>query len=192
MWGHIETEIERCLQRGVKVLLILKLEEYQKIEEKTWGTYFGPYEGMGLDVKIVPSLHTKLYMNEQMSLITSMNLYDYSMKNNEELGLLTDDEEITKQLNEYVKDLKTRSIEMKDVEINYEDEEFPEFGVCIRCCNKIPFEIEKPLCKDCFTIWNEYKNRTYPEKYCHHCKKDDYGTITFNKPICVDCRTYIF
>ena len=36
----------------------------------------------------IPQLHTKLYMNEEMAVISSMNLYEFSQVNNEELGVL--------------------------------------------------------------------------------------------------------
>lgn len=36
----------------------------------------------------IPQLHAKLYMNEEMAVISSMNLYEFSQVNNEELGVL--------------------------------------------------------------------------------------------------------
>jgi hypothetical protein len=39
-------------------------------------------------VNIVPTLHSKYYMNEKEALITSMNLYEFSMINNYEIGVL--------------------------------------------------------------------------------------------------------
>lgn len=36
----------------------------------------------------IPQLHAKLYMNEKMAVISSMNLYEFSQVNNEELGVL--------------------------------------------------------------------------------------------------------
>ena len=36
----------------------------------------------------IPQLHAKLYMNEEMAVISSMNLYEFSQVNNEEIGVL--------------------------------------------------------------------------------------------------------
>ena len=38
-------------------------------------------------------LHAKCYLNEDMALLTSMNLYEFSEKNNDEMGVLVSREE---------------------------------------------------------------------------------------------------
>ena len=40
------------------------------------------------NIASIKDLHAKLYMNEEMAVISSMNLYEYSQVNNEELGVL--------------------------------------------------------------------------------------------------------
>ena len=39
-------------------------------------------------VKFCPNLHAKCYLNEQYCIITSLNLYDFSQVNNNEMGVL--------------------------------------------------------------------------------------------------------
>ena len=39
---------------------------------------------------LVKDLHAKCYLNEKMALVTSLNLYDYSMKDNVEMGIFVD------------------------------------------------------------------------------------------------------
>lgn len=41
-----------------------------------------------LDVRYYPNLHAKYYANESASIVTSLNLHDFSMKNNIEVGVL--------------------------------------------------------------------------------------------------------
>ncbi len=40
------------------------------------------------NIASIKDLHAKLYMNEEFAVILSMNLYEYSQVNNEELGVL--------------------------------------------------------------------------------------------------------
>lgn len=40
-----------------------------------------------VEILFSPNLHAKCYLNEQVALVTSMNLYDFSEVNNDEMGL---------------------------------------------------------------------------------------------------------
>ena len=55
------------------------------------------FEARGVKKIFVKDLHAKCYLNENKALVTSMNLYEYSQNNNEEMGVLVtrkDDEEL--------------------------------------------------------------------------------------------------
>ncbi len=59
-----------------------------------------------------PHLHTKCYMNEHAVIVTSMNLYDSSIDNNDELGLLitkNDDPNIYSTIREHILNLVENS-----------------------------------------------------------------------------------
>lgn len=58
-------------------------------------------------------------------------------------------------------------------------------GHCIRCGKSITYNPERPLCKDCYAIWNQFGDETYPEKYCHCCGKE--AKTSFEKPLCYNC-----
>lgn len=58
-------------------------------------------------------------------------------------------------------------------------------GNCIRCGKSITYNPERPLCKDCYTIWIQFGDATYPEKYCHCCGKE--AKTSFEKPLCYNC-----
>ena len=56
---------------------------------------------------------------------------------------------------------------------------------CIRCQGLTPYNLEKPLCRDCFPIWDEYKNPNYTERFCHKCGHP--APTTLAKPLCRAC-----
>lgn len=61
----------------------------------------------------------------------------------------------------------------------------PQVGYCIRCRKEMEFNPNRPLCSNCYTIWNKHANTLYKEKFCHHCGKE-YQT-SYEKPICYEC-----
>ena len=46
-----------------------------------------------VEIRFRPDLHAKCYLNEQVALVTSMNLYDFSEVNNDEMGILVSSKE---------------------------------------------------------------------------------------------------
>lgn len=141
-------------------------------------------------------LHAKCYMNENKAIITSMNLYDYSQKNNVEMGILVDknedpdlyseiyDEVMRVQRNSERTKINIEKITHKNDEEELADKE-QDTGFCIRCKKKIDLDPKKPYCSDCYKTWNEYKNNDYKEKHCHICGKE--MDSSRNKPVCYDC-----
>ena len=62
-------------------------------------------EARGVTKIFVKDLHSKCYLNENKALVTSMNLYEYSQNNNEEMGVLVTrkaDEELYEDVIELV------------------------------------------------------------------------------------------
>ena len=57
----------------------------------------------------VPTLHAKCYINEREAIITSLNLYEFSQQNNEEMGIYVNSEGVGKNLySEIVEDAEYR------------------------------------------------------------------------------------
>ena len=56
-------------------------------------------------------------------------------------------------------------------------------GYCIRSGIEIPFNPQKPLSSDAFQIWSQFKDKNYPEKYCHKTGKRSNGKTSMAKPI---------
>lgn len=58
-------------------------------------------------------------------------------------------------------------------------------GHCIRCGREIPYDLDKPYCRSCFTKWAEWENPDYEEFYCHECGETE--STTMLKPRCYAC-----
>ncbi|MDO4229616.1 MAG: phospholipase D-like domain-containing protein [Capnocytophaga sp.] len=200
----------------------------------------------------IPELHGKYYANERQSIITSMNLIDYSLVNNVEFGVFSKKNIIDvvnksnffksskreimeimdsgytifvkrpnydKKMFGLVKNYVGSSIQLNLVEnclmnkkiekIRYSSFSAENYvnidktkqrikrenklepielkkGYCIRCNTRIAYDTNTALCSACFSVWADFGNPHYLEKYCHSCgnKKND---ISVAKPLCYDC-----
>ena len=165
--------IEDKAQLGVEINVVYGKGELHP-EERRW------LDSMS-SVKTAyrPNLHAKCYMNENEAILTSMNLYEYSQVNNDEMGILitsAQEPELSKKF--WLK--RNRFLRNSDVvTVNLD-------GFCIRCKTTISHDREKPNCGRCYNIWKRFNNDSYPEKHCHACGKQRKSTML--KPICRKCR----
>ena len=154
------------------------------------------------------NLHAKCYLNENEALLTSMNLYEFSQQNNNEMGIIVSREiepELYNQIWEESKRIVRLSEEIRvtvaRVEATEDDKghsealksrrktrpilQKPENGFCIRCKAVIPANPGQPYCKRCYTSWKRYENEEYEENHCHLCGIEYEGTLL--KPVCRGC-----
>jgi len=147
------------------------------------------------------NLHAKCYLNESEAIVTSMNLYEFSQVNNQEMGIYVtkaDDPQLYDDIYNEARRLIRISDEVrlsveKIVETKGKSSEKTggkkaandEKGFCIRCKKEIALNPSVPYCVECYKSWKKYENYSYQEKYCHSCGKDNSSTI--NKPVCLDC-----
>ena len=149
-------------------------------------------------------LHAKCYMNESRALITSMNLYEFSQQNNDEMGILLDRGDDT-ELYGAVKREAERILELSDEpedrvtrvdesEANGEPSRsggagrqstLPEMGYCLRCAETVPFSFERPYDGRHYSSWAKFKNKDYEENHCHTCGKVHKTSMA--KPLCLKC-----
>jgi hypothetical protein len=62
-----------------------------------------------------------------------------------------------------------------------------EQAYCIRCGEPLrKYDLEHPLCEDCYASWIRHNNPKYQEKYCHACGEKK-NKISYEKPICSSC-----
>jgi len=155
-----------------------------------------------IEVYYYENLHAKCYFNEKNMVIASMNLYEYSEKNNREMGILikkeTDPklyEDATKEAHS-IKNQSERKIlnpqknnttkdyskSKNNKNNNFKWKKKPK-GFCIRCGDKIKLDANRPLCQTCYEKWEVYKNFKYREKYCHFTGEQSNGATTYESPI---------
>ena len=180
-----------------------------------------------VEVRYEERLHAKFYANEKTSIITSMNLYDFSMENNIEFGVLShrssflkgmvnalsDSKSLDEQASYHVlnvienaeliynkqaiferKFLKKQYVKSKvkvnkvkeylvPTELYQKKEKKGKSGYCIRTGKEIPFNLDRPFTLEAYKSWTQYKNPTYPEKFCHKTGKASYGKTSMKNPV---------
>ena len=152
-------------------------------------------------------LHAKCYMNDCYALVTSMNLYEFSQVNNDEMGILVsaeDDPGLYQAIKDEA-DLILRQSENVRLNVSKIDDindsvpggaettpsgsgeriGLPETGFCLRCASGIPFDPAHPYCKSHYRSWARFKNEEYEEKHCHACGKEHVTSMA--KPACLSC-----
>jgi hypothetical protein len=179
---------------------IVYRENKLQLEENNWLE-----SQIGVRTSINKNLHAKCYLNENEAIITSMNLYEFSQQNNNEMGiyiskaqdpelyqatseeaqrLLTISEEIRVTVKKVTADTPGKT-ENKTAEVKPSNTKSPEkqTGFCIRTGVPIPFNVEKPMCYDAFKSWSKYSDPDYAEKFCHFSGEPSNGETSVSKPI---------
>lgn len=144
------------------------------------------------------NLHAKCYLNDEKIIITSLNLYDFSMAHNKEMGILLDksDEADAKAFEETLKEVEyiistSQLFGFSQVSIGKQSVKPPKSkpgiasatGFCIRTGVPIPFNIEKPLSNEAFKVWSKYEDPDYEENYCHYSGEESHGETSYARPI---------
>ena len=147
------------------------------------------------------NLHAKCYLSENGAIITSMNLYEYSQINNNEMGVYinkTEDEQLYTDVYTEAMRLVRISDEIKVsvAKVPKGNEESTKktikpvsgvSGFCIRCGEKLKLNPMAPYCSKCYNSWKKYENEEFEEKYCHICGKPNKSSLI--KPSCYNCYT---
>lgn len=197
------------LSKGFKELLT-----YRSNNEKITTVIFGKRKLKPEEMKFLKSLrfvilkfnknlHAKCYVNEKHMIITSLNLHDFSMINNKEMGVLIDlddpndkslydaaykeiqyidgTSQIKFNINPLNEDTKTLLKNNNVQKIN------DEKGHCIRCNAEIKLDPKQPYCLTDYRKWKKFEDETYVEKigFCHVCGKPNNSSM--EKPGCIGC-----
>lgn len=117
-----KTIVERLAdaeRKSIKITLIYGKNELPKKEKEIL------YSFKNIRIFFCENLHAKCYFNDSAMIITSMNLYEFSERNNREMGIYIEkesDEEIFKHALEEVESIQNASVLEKDFEIKEEKE----------------------------------------------------------------------
>jgi phosphatidylserine/phosphatidylglycerophosphate/cardiolipin synthase-like enzyme len=175
---------------------IVYRENKLQLEENNWLE-----SQIGIRTSICKNLHAKCYLNENEAIITSMNLYEFSQQNNNEMGIYisrAQDPELYNATFEEVQRLLTISEEIR-VTVKIVTADTPPKtekknteprltnnllgGYCIRTGVSIPFNVEKPMSYEAFKSWSKYGDPEYAEKYCHFSGEPSNGETSVSRPI---------
>jgi PLD-like domain len=133
----------------------------------------------GVKIYHHPSVHSKIYINESESLVTSLNLVVGSYSDSFESGIFSNEREIRIKTKSYIEDQILNSDLCKETTIENLP---PDKGYCISTKNKIDFEPSRPV------EYNEFKSK-YGQiigKYCHSCGLEVETSV--NQPFCANCQ----
>jgi len=170
--------------RNVEIVIVYGKNELKKEQE----TLLNQLDNLTLYFS--ENLHAKCYFNEDKMVITSMNMYEFSEKNNREMGILIQKSVDTKIfeearnetisiVNNAIKETKKQTKVKKRA--NFKSKK----GYCIRCKRDIDYSPEKPYCLDCFSSWVFFENSFFIEKHCHSCGSKEESMM--DKPECYNC-----
>lgn len=172
--------------RGVSITIIYGKNNLQEFQLRSL------QEIKNIQLYFFENLHAKCYFNEANMVITSMNMYEFSEKNNREMGILIQrkkDEDIFIDAVMETSSILESAFHMRNGNLHTQSTQgFPkniQKGFCIRCETKIPYDPEKPYCRDCYYSWSEWENYDYVEKICHCCGKPE--PTSMMKPECYKC-----
>lgn len=202
---RITAELEELIKKAEKAIFLVSynfqiadeyLELIEDAAERNVKVHIAYWKGMdnqaidrlhklkNVSIKQLEHLHAKIYMNGKTCLVGSMNFSEASERNkNIECGVLlenpADFELYHDAANEVHRIFKKANTEnFKTVTRNESGE-----GFCIRCKRSIPFNIDKPMCYECFHVWDFYGDPTYPESHCHFSGEQSKGGNNIEFPV---------
>lgn len=184
--------IKDASERNVRITIIYGKDELKPNERNSLA------ELQNVSLYFFENLHAKCYFNENSMVITSMNMYEFSEKNNREMGVLITKEQDERLFRKAIEEAASILKSSENIPLNKSErklssvkksgnfkEALPERGYCLRCGQRIPYNVEKPLCWNCFQQWDIYKNEEYQENYCHAC--GEFESTTILRPECLSC-----
>lgn len=183
-----------------KDIRIVYRENKLQVDENNWLE-----SQIGIRTSLCKNLHAKCYLNENEAIITSMNLYEFSQQNNNEMGVYISKEKDADLYNAALEEVQRLLTISEEIRVSVKkvvagtppkvEKDNPEAikstrksttkqtGYCIRTGVPIPFNIEKPFSITAYKKWSEYGDLEYPEKYCHFTGEESNGETSFSKPI---------
>ncbi len=184
-------------ESGVKIKIVFGKDELKPNERNSLA------EIKNLELFFFENLHAKCYFNEGKMVITSMNMYEFSEKNNREMGVLIDsnnDKELYENAKRETLSIikSSETVRLNKTERFAKKEEYKTYmanpkkdynqgyrGYCIRCGNRVPLDPSRPYCNDCYSVWSQFGNMFYEEERCHMCGEFDHSSM--QQPLCYSC-----
>ena len=188
--------------RNVSIILIYRKEQNKtKVEVDKLNAELVKLKAIeNMELYAIENLHAKCFMNENKMIITSMNLHDYSEKNNREMGILINKQNerliykeayeeflSIKKASDPIRVLPKKATETKKAVVpNFKSADKvvdKNQGYCIRCGESRKFSVYAPLCDKCWSVWAKHNNHDFPENFCHFSGEPSNGQTSYHKPI---------
>ena len=169
-----------------KDIRIIYRENKLPTDESNWIA-----DQIGVRTFLCNNLHAKCYINDHEAIITSMNLYNFSQQNNNEIGVYITKEADEELFNDTLKEIQRFLTISEEIRLTVQ-KVAPKVtanavkqtaGFCIRTGIPISFNIEKPMSHEAYRKWEEYSNEDYPEKYCHFSGEQSNGGTSMKQPV---------
>ena len=172
---------------GVQVKLITRWKKKLAAKDEKELQFF---TDIGAEIMFVERLHSKLYLNENSAVMSSMNMLDGSSHHSQEIGIYTTERELLSSFKNYSErlersampdEIKPQKSTAKNAPSQKKKKE--NNGYCIRTGEKIPFNLKMPFNKKSFDSWNRFKNPEFKEKFCHYSGEKTNGQTSQGRPI---------
>lgn len=112
---NLYSRLKETDRRGVTIILVYGKTELSQEQKK----YL--YELNNLNLYFLKDLHAKCYINERHMLLSSMNLHEYSERNNWEMGILIERDDEYVICDDILREIETILDASKPEKINRED-----------------------------------------------------------------------
>ena len=177
--------------RGINIEIIYGKDDLKPNEKASLDTL------RNIHLYFFQNLHAKCYFNEKKMVITSMNMYDFSEKNNREMGVLIERSNDLELYQNAVNEADSIIQSSEEIESRWGYRRKPvsenedqrtrsqKRGYCIRCEERIPLNAERPYCYECYSTWAQYENPDYQENVCHGCGQ--FESTSMGRPLCYTC-----
>jgi len=189
----LERLIDKAQKENTKIVVVCRATELKPDIRESLATL------PNLELRFLENLHAKCFYNEESMVLGSSNLYEYSLQNNREMGVLLNIKDDSAVFREACKEAEfilrlskvgasQRSAAKKkseDSQKSFPPEIIRETGYCIRCGVPRFRDLAHPLCDDCYDEWAEWSNPNYEENFCHVCGRE--WSTTIEKPLCDSC-----
>ena len=178
--------LNEAKSNGAKITVYFRLEELSKKKNDADIKFFT--EEIGAEMVYIERLHSKLYLNENNAVMSSMNMVAGSQNDSQEIGIFTDEDKLRRQFKHYSEDMYKRQTKVDyvpEVKTPRTRKSKPKIasGYCIRTGEEVPFNLKRPFSDKAFKSWNRFKNPEFKEKYCHFSGEESNGQTTFSRPI---------
>ncbi|WP_158629200.1 phospholipase D-like domain-containing protein [Corallococcus sp. AB030] len=212
---NLARHVQGALAKGVSVTLVLRERDFSTGKEDPLDSdALTQLRQAGLKVLVLKDLHAKIYSSEKNALLTSLNLLESSINNSIEIGtwitagtpeyasveaFLKSEVHLTAQSAPPLSAPPAKTPEPPTpkrepraaparegrVPLQVVADDDSDAGHCIRCGDDLDFNMDRPLCRGCYTSWKKYGDANYAEKFCHGCGEPKKTSVA--KPLCRPC-----